>query len=94
MDRASIGATASLSSASSGDAAIEYNCPDIFDDDSDYASGFDSYPSSLVSGGTLACSRSVNGRRYFSRRQVSASSHRRAGSDILTRSDECMIGRL
>jgi len=89
MDRASIRATASSSSASSNSATIEYNYPDIFDDDSDYASGFDSYPSSLISRETLACSRSVNGRRYFSRRQVSPSSHRRTCFDMLTCSGEC-----
>lgn len=87
MDSASIGAPASSCSTSSNSAVIEHNHSDIFDDDSDYASGFDSYPSSLISSGTLACSRSVNGRRYFSRRQVSASSHRRTSSDLLTCSD-------
>ncbi|CAZ85958.1 unnamed protein product [Tuber melanosporum] len=71
MDRASIGAsTAWSASASSNSAVIEYNHQDVFDDDSDYASGFDSYPSSLVSGETHTYNRSVNGRKYFSRRQV------------------------
>ncbi|PUU75082.1 S-adenosyl-L-methionine-dependent methyltransferase [Tuber borchii] len=69
MDSASIGAPASSCSTPSNSAVIEHNHSDIFDDDSDYASGFDSYPSSLISSGTLA-SRNVNGRRYFSRRQV------------------------
>ncbi|RPA93839.1 S-adenosyl-L-methionine-dependent methyltransferase [Choiromyces venosus 120613-1] len=68
MDRSFIGATTVSSSASSNSTVIEYNYSDIFDGDSDYVSGSDSYPSSLVS--THADSRNVNGRRYLSRRQV------------------------
>lgn len=39
-----------------------------FDDDSDYASGFDSYPSSVLSSDYSY--KYENGRRYFARRQV------------------------
>lgn len=41
---------------------------DDFDDDSDYASGLDSYPSSVLSNDYNY--KYENGRRYFARRQV------------------------
>ena len=41
-----------------------------YDDDSDYASALDSYPSTLLSSDVHTGFRSANGRRYVSRRQV------------------------